>query len=240
VERSGEVQVGAVTRVAVGRAGEHRWPAALAILAAIVLYVLLPNRLVVGPRYVVPVLELVLLGTLIAANPHRFTRETRELRLLSLAVVVLIGLTNTVALGLLVQALLQGSTAQGAQLLIAALQVWMTNLIAFGLGYWELDRGGPVQRGIADRERLPAADFRFPQDEDHDTVREVAARSSKWADWRPTLVDYLYVSLTNSTAYSPTDSMPLTPRAKALMGVQGVESFLLTILVIARAVNLLH
>jgi uncharacterized membrane protein len=118
--------------------------------------------------------------------------------------------------------------------------VWLTNLIAFALWFWELDRGGPVQRGIADREALPPADFRFPQDEDHDTVREVAARSSKRTDWRPALVDYLYVSLTNSTAYSPTDTMPLTPRAKVLMGVQGLESFLLTILVIARAVNLLH
>jgi uncharacterized membrane protein len=219
--------------------GEHRWPAALATLTAAVLYVLLPNRLIVGPRYVVPALELVLLATLVAANPHRFTRETRELRLASLAVVLLIGVTNTIALGLLVDALLVG-TEEGSQLLVAALQVWLTNLIAFALWFWELDRGGPVQRGIADREALPAADFRFPQDEDHDTVREVAARSSKRTDWRPALVDYLYVSLTNSTAYSPTDTMPLTPRAKVLMGVQGLESFLLTILVIARAVNLLH
>jgi uncharacterized membrane protein len=228
-----------VTGVAAGRVGEHRWPAALATLTAAVLYVLLPNQLIVGPRYVVPALELVLLATLVAANPHRFTRETRELRLASLAVVLLIGVTNTIALGLLVDALLVG-TEEGGQLLVAALQVWLTNLIAFALWFWELDRGGPVQRGIADREALPAADFRFPQDEDHDTVQEVAARSSKWTDWRPALVDYLYVSLTNSTAYSPTDTMPLTPRAKVLMGVQGLESFLLTILVIARAVNLLH
>ncbi|HEV7754294.1 MAG TPA: hypothetical protein VGO94_00405 [Mycobacteriales bacterium] len=221
------------------RVGEHRWPAALAILSAIALYLLLPNRLILGPRYVVPVLELLLLATLIAANPHRFTRETRELRLVSLAVVLLIGLTNTVALALLVDALLAG-TQQGAQLLVTALQVWLTNLIGFGLAFWELDRGGPVQRGLATRETLPAADFRFPQDEDHDTVPEVAARSSKVTDWRPTLSDYLYVSLTNSTAYSPTDTMPLTARAKVLMGIQGLESFLLTILVIARAVNLLH
>jgi uncharacterized membrane protein len=231
--------VGAVTGATTGRAGEHRWPAALAILTAIVLYLLLPNRLIVGPRYVAPVLELLLLATLVAANPHRFTRETRELRLASLALVALIGITNTIALALLVNDLM-GGTDQGSQLLVAALQVWLTNLIAFGLGYWELDRGGPVQRGLTARESLPAADFRFPQDEDHDTVPEVARRSSKWTDWRPTLLDYLYVSFTNSTAYSPTDTMPITPRAKVLMAAQGLESFLLTLLVIARAVNVLH
>jgi hypothetical protein len=162
------------------------------------------------------------------------------MRLASLAVVLLVGITNTVALVLLVDVLLVGASQQGSQLLVAALQVWLTNLIAFALWFWELDRGGPVQRGIADREAVPPADFRFPQDEDHDTVREVAARSSKQTDWRPTFVDYFYVSLTNSTAYSPTDTMPLTTRAKVLMGVQGLESFLLTILVIARAVNILH
>jgi uncharacterized membrane protein len=212
----------------------------VATLTAAVLYLLLPNRLIVGPRYVVPVLEILLLGTLVAVNPHRFTRETREMRLASLAMVLLVGATNTVALLLLVDVLLVGAAQPGSQLLVAALQVWLTNLIAFALWFWELDRGGPVQRGIADREAVPPADFRFPQDEDHDTVREVAARSSKQTDWRPTFVDYFYVSLTNSTAYSPTDTMPLTTRAKVLMGVQGLESFLLTILVIARAVNILH
>ena len=221
------------------RIGEHRWPAAAATLSAITLYFLLPNNLVVGPRYVVPVLEVLLLGALITANPRRFTLETRELRLVSLGLVVLIGLTNTVALGLLIGALVGGHERQGAPLLLAALQVWTTNLIVFGLGFWELDRGGPVQRGVLDRERLPPADFRFPQDEDHDTVREVAMRSSVHSDWRPALWDYLYVSITNSTAYSPTDVMPLTQRAKLLMGVQGLESFVLSILVIARAVNLL-
>jgi hypothetical protein len=221
------------------RIGEHRWPAATATLVAITLYLLLPSHLVVGPRFVVPLLELLLLGALVAANPRRFTRETRELRLVSLGLVALIGLTNTVALALLLGVLIAGQERQGAPILLAALQVWTTNLIVFGLGFWELDRGGPVQRGLVDRDRLPAADFRFPQDEDHDTVREVAARSSLHSDWRPAFLDYLYVSATNSTAYSPTDTMPLTARAKALMGVQGLESFVLSILVIARAVNLL-
>jgi uncharacterized membrane protein len=222
------------------RVGEHRWPAALAILGAAVLYVFLPTDVVLGPRYVVPALEVLLLAALVAANPHRLTRETRELRVVSLGLVVLIGLTNTVALGLIVATLLAGKEQQGAPILLAALQVWLTNLIAFGLGFWELDRGGPVQRGLAERTEFPAADFRFPQDEDDDAVHEVAKRSSMRSDWRPVFLDYLYVSVTNSTAFSPTDTMPLTARAKVLMGVQGLESFLLSILVIARAVNLLH
>jgi uncharacterized membrane protein len=221
------------------RTGEHRWPAAGATLLAAALYLFLPNHLIIGPRYVIPVLEIFLLAALVAANPRRFTRETRELRLVSLGLVALIGLTNTVSLVLLVRVLVAGHVQDGGPLLLAALQVWLTALIAFGLGYWELDRGGPVQRGIADRGRLPPADFRFPQDEDADVVDEVAKRSSARIDWRPTLLDYLYMSVTNSTAFSPTDTMPLSHRAKVLMGIQGLESFLLSILVIARAVNTL-
>jgi uncharacterized membrane protein len=224
---------------AFGRIGEHRWPAAIATLAAAMLYLFLPNHLVAGPRYVIPVFEVLLLVALVAANPRRFTRETRELRLVSLGLVLLIGLTNTVSLVLLVHALVAGHEQQGGPLLVAALQVWLTNVIAFGLGYWELDRGGPVQRGIADREALPPADFRFPQDDDGATVTEVARRSATRTDWRPGFLDYLYVSVTNSSAFSPTDTMPLSSRAKILMGVQGLESFLLSILVIARAVNIL-
>jgi hypothetical protein len=221
------------------RTGEHRWPAAVAILVAAALYLFLPNHLVIGPRYVIPVLEVFLLAALVAANPHHFTRETRELRLISLGLVLLIGLTNAVSLGLLVGALVVGHEQRGWPLLLGALQVWLTSLIAFGLGYWELDRGGPVQRGLAERDTLPPADFRFPQDEDADTVTEVAKRASVHADWRPTFLDYLFVSVTNSTAYSPTDTMPLSHRAKVLMGFQALESFLLSILVIARAVNTL-
>jgi hypothetical protein len=222
-----------------GRTGEHRWPAAIATLAAAALYLLLPTHLVAGPRYVIPVLEVLLLGALVAANPRRFTRETRELRLISLALVSLIGLTNTISLVLLVRVLVTTHQQQGGPLLVAALQVWLTGVIAFGLGYWELDRGGPVQRGLAERATLPPADFRFPQDEDADAVTEVARRAAVHSDWRPGFVDYFYVSVTNCTAFSPTDTMPLSLRAKVLMGIQGLESFLLSILVIARAVNIL-
>jgi hypothetical protein len=81
------------------------------------------------------------------------------------------------------------------------------------------------------------ADWRFSQDENHDTVREVAAGSSKRSDWRPKFIDYLYVSLTNSSAFSPTDTMPLTGRAKALMGLEASAALLTSLLVVARAVG---
>lgn len=96
-----------------------------------------------------------------------------------------------------------------------------------------------MSRRVDSRRRLPAADFRFPQEKDDDTVVEVAARSSGRSDWMPGYVDYAYLSLTNSTAYSPTDVMPLSPHAKLLMGLQSLTSFVLVALVIARAVSLL-
>ena len=120
------------------------------------------------------------------------------------------------------------------------MQVWATNVIAFGLTYRELDRGGPVVRSkTRPREKLPLADFRFTQDETQDTVVEVSAGSSKKADWIPTFVDYLYLSTTNSSAFSPTDTMPLTSRAKCLLAVQATAALITSLLVIARAVGAL-
>jgi hypothetical protein len=161
-------------------------------------------------------------------------------RALSLVLVMIIALTNLTALGLLIQDLVAGRSDDGKALLLGALQVWLTNVIAFGLAFWELDRGGPVRRTQAARADLPLADFRFSQDENHDTVQEVADGSSVKADWVPTLADYLYVSVTNSTAFSPTDTMPLSTRAKALMSVESIAALLTSLLVIARAVSALH
>jgi len=124
-------------------------------------------------------------------------------------------------------------------LLLAALQVWLVNIIGFALLYWELDRGGPVSRSTADRKKLPAADWRFSQDENDDASDEVARGASKTSDWRPRFVDYLYLSTTNSTAFSPTDTMPLSPRAKLLMSAESIEALMVSILVIARGVSLL-
>ena len=223
-----------------GRDGEVRFPAAAAIVIAVALYTLLPERLILGPRLVVPLLELVLLAAALAANPRRMTRQNRALRLLSLALVGLIAASNTVALVLLVDQLITASNAQAAPLLLAALQVWLTNIIVFGLLFWELDRGGPVTRRRAPRDQVPPADFRFSQDENHDAIGEVAVGSSKSSGWMPGFVDYLYVSTTNSTAFSPTDTMPLTPRTKLLMAYEATSALVVSLLVVARAVGALH
>ena len=148
---------------------------------AIVLYAALPSALVVlGPRFLVPLLELALLVPLLVGNPRRMTRETKVLRWVSIGLILLIALANIVALVLLVDELVNGGhTQKGGSLLIGAAQVWLTNIIVFALAYWELDRGGPVVRTRVARSDLPPADFRFPQDEDHDAIDEVAVRSAQ-------------------------------------------------------------
>ena len=219
------------------RRGEARLPAVIATLVAISLYAALPSRLVVGPRIVLPALEVVLLLALVAVNPVRMTRETRWSREVSLGLAALIAAANTVVLVLLIRKLVEGSASDGNALLVGSAQVWLTNVIAYALLYWQLDRGGAVARTQQDRELLPAADFRFSQDENDDAIVEVAKGSSKRADWVPTLVDYLYVSITNSTAFSPTDTMPLTSRAKALMALESVSALVLSVVVIAHGVG---
>jgi hypothetical protein len=221
--------------------GEPRLPAALAVLVAIALYALLPNKLLFVPRFAVPALELLLFVPLVAANPRRMTRGNQDLRRLAIALVLLIAASNAVALVLLIRQLVGGHGEDDpATLLLAAGQVWLTNVLVFALAYWELDRGGPVSRTQVARPRLPIADFRFPQDEDHDASPEVAKRSSMKAGWAPGFVDYLYVSVTNSSAFSPTDTMPLSPRAKILMGVESVSALVLSVLVISYGVGQLQ
>lgn len=219
---------------------EARLPGALAVLVAVLLYAVLPQRFIVGPRYLLPILTGLLLVPLLVVNPRRFTRQTRLSRTFSLAVVLVIAAANLVSLGMLLHALLNATANQGRSLLIAAAQIWLTNIIVFGLAFWEMDRGGPVARSQLSRAQLPPADFRFCQDEDAETVTEVAVRSSVRSNWIPTFVDYLYVSVTNSVAFSPTDTMPLSTRAKLLMAVQSVMALLTSVLVIARAVNILR
>jgi hypothetical protein len=223
-----------------GKKGENRLVPAVAVAIAIALYALLPGSLLFAPRFLIPGLEAVLLVALLATNPRRMTRETKLSRLTSLGLSSVIVLTNLVSLGLLVHDLVSKKAENGGSLLVAALQVWATNVIAFALIFWNLDRGGPVARTHLEREDLPLADFRFSQDENDDNVREVSAGSSVQADWIPSFVDYLYVSTTNSSAFSPTDTMPLTSRAKVLMGTEATAALLTSLLVIARAVGSLQ
>ncbi len=217
---------------------EHRWPAGLAILVAIALYALLPSEFSPTFRYVVVGLCVAMFLPLLFLNPTHLVKETRWSRYLSGGSALLLLVANQIALVQLVYQLVN-SQSDGPGLLLAALQVWVTNVIAYALVYWEMDRGGPVSRRLKEREDVQAADFRFPQDEDHDAITEVAARSSAATDWMPGYVDYLYFSASDSMAFSPTDAMPLSHRAKTLMMLEAFAGFVILALVIARGVSLI-
>jgi len=221
------------------RDGEHRLPPALAVVIAATAYATLPSSILFAPRLVIPVVEFALLIAVLVASPRRLDRRTRWSRGTTMTLACVVLGTNLVTLILLIDKLVSTNPAAGS-LLLAAMQVWLTNVIGFALLFWEIDRGGPVTRRILPRHELPAADWRFSNDEDDDSIDEVAASSSRTSGWVPVFVDYLYCSLTNSSAFSPTDTMPLTSRAKMLMGVEATAALFTSLLVVARAVGALH
>ena len=209
-------------------AGEHRWPAALAVVVAIVLQLLLPDRMVVSQaRYLLPGVEFVLLVLLVAVNPFRMNRESGVLRTGGLALTGLIVVSNAISVGLLVTDLLRGTPTSPGELLAAGATVWLTNVIAFALVFWELDRGGPAARAGG---RKDHPDFAFAQMQSPELAPP---------DWEPFFADYLYLAFTNATAFSPTDVLPLSRWAKMLMLVQSAVSLTVVALVVARAVNVL-
>jgi uncharacterized membrane protein len=207
---------------------EPFWPAQATVLAAIGLQFVLPNRLTVGPFWLMPGLEAALLIGMFFATPNELEFEHPRRRRLALTMIAFVSAANIYSLGALTDALLASHTpTDGQRLLISGVVIWLTNFLIFGLWYWELDRGGPGKRASGDDE---APDFLFPQMSD-DTIEPL--------DWRPRFIDYLYVGLTNATAFSPTDTMPLTPMAKSIMGVQSLVSLVTLGLIVSRAVNIL-
>ncbi|MCS5495337.1 DUF1345 domain-containing protein [Curtobacterium flaccumfaciens] len=206
---------------------EHRAPVAVAVLVNLALSLFLPDEVLFFPSWVVPVLGVLLLAPLIVFNPRRLTRETTWSRWLSFALAVLLTVASQLTVVRTITELL-GGHADGAAVLLTALQVWVSTIIVFGLVYWELDRGGPVARRRPELWASAEADFQFPQETD-----------TKTADWRPVYLDYLYVAMTNMMAFSPTDTMPMTVRAKMIMAYQALSGFILLALVISRAVNII-
>jgi uncharacterized membrane protein len=217
------------------RRGEVRLIPGLAVVAAALIYAALPHDLLFVPRWLIPGIEAVLLVVLVIVNPRRLTTETNLSRMASLALVAVIIVTNTVSLVLLLRQLTSANPTAGRELLLAAAQVWGTNVIAFALVFWELDRGGPVARLPSSDVPAERHDFLFPQD-DPDIARQALGGDEPWM---PVFVDYLYVSITNSIAFSPTDTLPLTTRAKLIMGFESLAALITSLLVIARAVNII-
>lgn len=209
--------------------GEHRWPVSIAVIVAIGLQVTLPDRVAAHPRWLLPGIEVTLLGGLVLANPTRISRRSAQLRAASIALIFVITATNAWSAGRLVDGLLNGrATTDATSLLLTAASVWSTNVISFALWYWEMDRGGPAARAHFTQ---PHPDFLFAQMQNPELAP---------ADWEPTFVDYLYLSFTNATAFSPTDVLPLARWTKLTMLVQSAVSLLTVALVIARAVNTLN
>ena len=217
------------------------WYARSSVVVIVGLQLLIINKLTLGPRWLAPVLECALLIPLSfatawtqslargATTEHHWLsvkKRRRAVRSLALALTVLITIMNFASLLYLVKALLGGHAgSSGQSLLLDAINIWGTNVIAFALWYWNIDRGGPASQGITKADK---DDFLFPQM----TLRECK-------DWTPGFTDYLYLSFTNASAFSPTDTMPLSERAKLLMMAESAISLLTLALVAARAVNIL-
>jgi hypothetical protein len=234
---------------------ERYWPSYLALAVAVGLQVRLPSAYDLGPRWVLPTIESVLLVVLVAGrylSPQRRQPTTVvRLHLLTIGLIAVVTIDNLTALGLLIRELLRGLQVDGRTLVLSALAIWLTNVIVFALWFWEIDGGGPIlRRSDPDGRR----DFLFPQmplaqDERQTITNNRApessgqgdlARSPKYVGWHPDFVDYFYVSFTNATAFSPTDTMPLSRWAKMLMMVQSAAALLTIALIAARAVNILQ
>ena len=202
------------------------WQAQITILVAVVLQILLGNQLSLGSKYVIAGLGVALLLV------HEFVRSTgsRDLRrLVSICLIGLISFANFVSLVLVSDKLLfDGKGLDGHKLILSAFLIFITNIIIFGLWYWEMATTGLG----GTREDDAIDDFLFPQENMHSEIE-------KGKKWQATFFDYLYVSVTNATAFSPTDVLPLTHRAKLLMALQSLTSLVTIALLAARAVNIL-
>lgn len=200
-----------------------------AVLAAMLLTLLLPSELRLGPRLLLPILEGALLVALIIGDPGRISKRSSVLRGFSIALVTVLIAQSLWSTARLIDELIVGGphTNKPGPLLAAAGIVWASNNIAFALLYWELDSGGAAERAHALRDH---PDLAFPQQMNPDIAS---------ANWRPRFIDYLYLAFTNATAFSPTDAMPLAPWAKVAMAVQAAISLAVLGLVVARAVNVL-
>jgi uncharacterized membrane protein len=207
---------------------ERRWPMATAVLTATILYVGTPHRGRVPGWWLFPVVQLVLLGILIAQDPGRIDRRSPTLHRLMVALLVIMTAGTALSVTVLAVDILAGVADVTATVLLGrGAAIWVENVIVFSLWYWQFDRGGPAERAAGSP--VPPS-FAFPED----ATPELAP-----AGWRPAYPDYLYLAYTNSTAFSPTDTLPVRRWAKLTMMIQSTLSLVIAILVLARAINIL-
>jgi len=213
------------------QAGESRWPMALAVLAAGGLRAALPPELRNGDaRWVYISVMVVLLAILIIGDPGRIDRDSTWLRVMTGTLIGLISAVNAAAAVRLVAGIIDGANfSTNANILLASGgAIWLSNVIAFGLWYWDLDRGGAAARARGSS-RPPA--FVFP---------EMTNAQYVGADWYPKFMDYLHLSFTTATAFSPTDVSAIKPWAKLMMMAEEAISLVVAVLVVSRAVNILR
>jgi hypothetical protein len=206
---------------------ESRWPAALTVCAVLAVQLLLERDLSIQPRWLMPGAQLAVVLGLLLADPVRRIELFPKWPHLHLVPAALLSLATAVTVWHLLDSLIHGSSLPAVRLLADALAVWLSSAVAFSLWYWELDGGGPAARTLQPTSRSVA--FLFPQ--------QLSPHLAP--GWRPTYLDYLYLSFTNQTAFSPTDTMPLARWAKGLMTVQAVISLVVVALVVSRAVNIM-
>jgi hypothetical protein len=218
------------------------WYARASVIVIVGLQLLLANRVALGPVWLAPAIELALLIPLSIATAwaqdlavkatadhhwHLVKRRRRAVRALAVALTGVITIINFGSLINVVDALLNGHAgSNGQRLLLDAVKIWAINVIAFSLWYWTLDRGGPAARGLSHHTQ---PDFVFAQ----------MSTPGCPDNWSPGFIDYFFLAFTNATAFSPTDTLPLSGRAKLLMMAQSSISLLTIALVAARAVNIL-
>jgi uncharacterized membrane protein len=204
------------------------WHVQIAMLVAIALQLALPDKFSFGTRYITPTVEALLLLSLSFTTPKERIFKSLARRVNVLLLIIITSAANAFALFRVVDQLLQSHISNGRELILTAVNIYITNMIIFGLWYWEMDGGGPGERHRLQHYEL---DFAFPQQQNEELSHPA---------WRPTFIDYLYTSSTNAMAFSPTDTMPLTRRAKMLMLLQSMISLIAIALVAARAVGILN
>lgn len=205
---------------------EQRGAASCAVLVAMAAQLATPAGFGLNPSWLLPVVAgglvlIIAIGGRYATDPAHPT-----MRFLALCLAAVLALGNLGTVVLLVRSMLAGEHIAASGLFAVGGIAWLTNVVAFAVALWEVDAGGPVARSQSDVRRtgeLLFAQYSLPGRE----------------RWAPRFADYLYVSLTNATAFSPTDTLPLTVRAKLLMAGQSCVALVAVAVVFARGVNII-